>query len=267
MPACAVLSGARWCHKAWLCLLMALLISWPVEARAAVIRVAAAASLQHALPEMVSAFEKQSPHRLRVSFGSSGQFAAQIQQGAPFELFLSADESYVQRVQAAGLTQDAGVLYALGRIVLFAPTGSALVPERGLTGLKQALAQGRIKHLAIANPAHAPYGRAAREALQATQIWPLPKPARLLQGENASQAAQFALSGSAEAGILPYSLVVSPAFQGRGTYALIPDTLHQPLRQRMVLLTSAGAPAREFYAYLQKPIARQIFGRYGFVLP
>lgn len=254
--------------RSWSCLLLLfLLLAWPAQAQAALIRVAAASDLQYALPEIAAAFEKQSAHRLRISFGSSGQFATQIQQGAPFELFLSADESYVQRLQAARLTRDAGTLYAIGRIVLFAPKGSALDPQQGLTGLKQCLVQGQVKHIAIANPAHAPYGRAAREALQAAGLWPLPTPARLLLGENASQAAQFALSGSVEGAIIPYALVRAPAFQGRGSHTLIPDTLHQPLRQRMVLLKSAGQPAQAFYAYLQTPAARQIFGRYGFALP
>lgn len=255
--------GRRWAGL----LLLFVLLLWPVEARAALIRVAAASDLQYALPELAAAFEKQSPHRLRISFGSSGQFTAQIQQGAPFELFLSADESYVQRLQAARLTRDAGALYAVGRIVLFAPRGSTFEARQGLTGLKQALVQGKIKHLAIANPAHAPYGRAAREALRATQIWPLPKPARLLLGENASQAAQFALSGSVDAAIIPYALALAPAFKGQGDYQLIAETLHQPLRQRMVLLKSAGQPAQAFYAYLQTAAARQILSRYGFVLP
>jgi len=253
-------------NKQWISLMAGLLL-WLVcpAVQAAVVRVAAAADLKYALPEIAAAFETQSPHTLRISFGSSGQFSTQIQQGAPFELFLSADESYVQRLHRARLTQNQGVLYAIGRIVLFAPPGSVIEPEQGLGALKQALAQGQVKHFAIANPEHAPYGRAAREALQTHQLWPLPSSVRLLLGENAAQAAQFTLSGSVDAGILPYSLAL--ALQHKGRFSLIPASAHQPLRQRMVLLKSAGQPAQDVYNYLQAPAARKIFSKYGFSLP
>lgn len=245
-------------------LVLLLGLCWPAQAD--VIRVAAAANLQYALPEIRAAFEASHLHRLRVSYGSSGQFSAQIQQGAPFELFISADEDYVKRLTEQGLTQGAGVRYAVGRLVLFTPTGSPLSAESGLSGLKAAFQQGKIQHLAMANPAHAPYGRAARETLQAQGLWPLPS-GKILLGENASQAAQFTVSGSVEAGLIPYSLAIAPPLQKRGLFFLIPAKYHQPLYQRMALLKGAGPAAQTFYTYLQGASARQTLRAYGFESP
>ena len=149
---------------------------------------------------------------------------------------------------------------------MIAPHGSPLKVDGGLGDLKAALADGRLKKFAIANPEHAPYGRAAREALQAAGLWEKARD-RLVLGENASQAAQFVASGSAQAGIIPLSLALAPAVQGRGTHAVIPERLHRPLRQRMVLLQGAGDTAKAFYQFLQTPGARAIFENYGFVMP
>jgi molybdate transport system substrate-binding protein len=226
--------------------------------------VAAASDLQYALPEITERFRQQSGQEIKLSFGSSGNFQTQIVQGAPFELFLSADEDYVYHLADWGLTLGRGVLYAKGRIVIYVPAGSAIDPT--FDGLRAAFAAGRIAHFAIANPEHAPYGRAAREALQSAELWPTAQ-RTLVLGENVSQAAQFVFSGSAQAAIIPYSLVLAPAVAGRGKFTLISEQQHAPLRQRMVLLKKAGPTAKSFYAYLQRPEARAIFERYGFVLP
>jgi len=135
-----------------------------------------------------------------------------------------------------------------------------------LADLRQALADGRLVKLAIANPEHAPYGRAAMEALKSAGLWPAVEP-KLVLGENVSQAAQFAASGSTQAGIFALSLALAPNFRDAGSYVPIPEALHRPLRQRMVLLSKAGATARAFYAFSQGPVARAIFRRYGFLLP
>lgn len=246
---------------AWVGLLV---FAGPIQA--AEIKVAAASDLQFVFKQLTPLFEKQSGHQLRVSFGSSGKFMGQIQQGAPFELFLSADQAYVETLHKQGLTQDAGALYAVGRIVLFAPTGSPIKPEKNLAGLSPLLKQGKLKYLAIANPSHAPYGRAAQEALVASGLWDSLQ-GHLLLGENASQATQFAVSGSCEGGILPLSLALSPQLTGRGRFALIPENLHQPLRQRMVLLKGTGKAPQLFYQFLQSGPARQVFLRSGFGLP
>ena len=228
--------------------------------------IAAASDLNFALGEIARQFERETGQHVDVVYGSSGTLTRQIQDGAPFELFLSADEALVDRLAAAGLTRDHGTLYAIGRLVLFAPPGSPLDPRMGLDGLARLLASGRVPRFAIANPAHAPYGRAAEAALRKRGLWNDLQP-RLVLGENVSQAAQFATTGNAVGGIIAYSLALAPNLHGRGTYALIPDGDHPPLRQRMVLMKRAGAVVERFHAFLQTPAARTTFERYGFTLP
>jgi molybdate transport system substrate-binding protein len=228
--------------------------------------VAAASDLKFALEEIAAAFTRATGEKVALTFGSSGNFARQIRQGAPFAMFLSADEALVEGLARDGFTQGAGDLYAIGRIVYFAPAGSPLAPDADLASLKRAIAAGQGVRFAIANPEHAPYGRAAKEALQGAGLWEAIAP-RLVLGENVSQAAQFATTGGAHGGIFAYSLALSPAVGAKGRYALIPESAHQPLRQRMVLLKGAGPPAERFYAFVKGAEARTIFDRYGFTLP
>lgn len=228
--------------------------------------VVAASDLNFALTEIAEQFARAHRQRVGLVFGSSGMLARQVRDGAPFELFLSADEAFVEELRAAGHTRDAGTLYAIGRIVLFAPTGSPLRPSEGLDGLAQLLAAGRVTRFAIANPEHAPYGRAAEAALRKRGIWNDLQP-RLVLGDNVSQAAQFATTGNAVGGIIAYSLALAPNVRSRGAFALIPDADHPPLRQRMVLLKHAGPVVESFYRYLQEPAARATLERYGFTLP
>lgn len=249
----------------WMLACVLLLVGAGASARQAP-AIAAASDLKFALDEIAEAFHKDSGRSLRISYGSSGNFTRQIAQDAPFELFLSADESYVFQLADQNLTPDRGVLYAIGRIVLFAPNGSTLKPDAQLADLRLAASDGRITRFAIANPDHAPYGRAAMQALQSAGLWETLRP-RLVLGENVSQAAQFAASGSTQGGIFAYSLALAPSFGARGRHVLIPQQLHQPLRQRMVLTRKAGDTTRAFYDYLQQPAARAVFKRYGFVLP
>lgn len=230
--------------------------------------VAAAADLKFALAEIAARFKQDGRRDVRLSFGSSGNFARQIEQGAPFELFFSADENFVFRLADQGLTVDRGAPYAIGGIMLFVPHGSALKADAGWQDLGAALADGRLKRFAIANPAHAPYGRAARAALQHAGLWSAIEP-RLVFGENAAQAMQFAASGSSQGGIVPLSLSKAPEVAGRGRFIAIPAAWHagEPLRQRMVLIKGAGATARAFHEFLQQPAARAILVRHGFTLP
>ncbi|MBF7729732.1 molybdate ABC transporter substrate-binding protein [Pseudomonas sp. N040] len=228
--------------------------------------VAAAADLQFALTEVARHFESDTGHSVRLVFGSSGNFYRQIRAGAPFQLYLSADEHYVEQLAREGKTQDQGTLYALGRIVLFAPNGSGLQVDSQLKGLTAALASGAIQRFAIANPQHAPYGQRAEEALRHAGLWEALQ-GKLVLGENVAQAAQFATSGNAQGGIIAYSLALSPTLAKLGETALIPEEWHQPLRQRMVLLKDAGDTCREFYRYLQEPRARGILRTYGFSVP
>jgi molybdate transport system substrate-binding protein len=204
---------------------------------------------------------------VRLSFGSSGNFTQQIENGAPFQLFLSADEAFVFRLASKGLSRDEGVAYAIGHLALFAPRGSPLSVDGELRGLREALASGRLRRLAIANPEHAPYGRAARAALQHAQLWDDVQP-RLVMGENVAQAMQFAAS-AAQGGIVARALVMAPDAARLGTWAPIPAEWHasEPLRQRMVLLRKSGATARAFHDYVLGEQGRDILRRHGFDIP
>ncbi len=228
--------------------------------------VAAASDLKFALDELVAAFFHDTGISVRVTYGSSGNFARQIAQGAPYDLFLSADEAYVRELADRGLTRDGGTLYAIGRIALYAPNDSPLVPDPALANLARRLRDGSSGRIAIANPEHAPYGRAAEQALRGLDLWNLALP-RLVLGENVAQAAQFAASGNADGGIIAYSLALAPPLRRQGRFALLPEGLHSPLRQRMVLTSRPSPGAQQFYEYLQAPAARAILERYGFVLP
>lgn len=228
--------------------------------------VAAASDLQFALPEIAIAFTHDTGREVRLTFGSSGNFRRQIAAGAPFQLFLAADEEYVRALGRDGLTRDDGVVYGVGRIALVAPKGAPLVPDANLDGLRKALAAGRITRFAIANPEHAPYGRAAREALLHAGLWEALKP-KIVQGENVAQAAQFALAATAQGGIISYAQAQASPLADKLNYAVLPDEWHAPLRQRMVLMRDAGPTAVAFYEYLQKPRARGILTRYGFGVP
>lgn len=228
--------------------------------------VAAASDLSFALSAIAARFTADTGDRVELVFGSSGTLTRQILDGAPFELFLSADEAFVTRLHAAGLTADDGTLYAVGRLALFAPTGSPLDPEEGLAGLGRLLDSGRVSRFAIANPEVAPYGRAAEAALRTHGLWDRIRP-RLVIGENVAQAAQFATTGNAVGGLIAHSLALAPAMSDRGTFSLVADTDHPPLRQRMVRLKRAGAIATRFYDYLRSPDARGVLEAYGFALP
>jgi molybdate transport system substrate-binding protein len=241
------------------------LASSPASAQTAV-TVAAASDLKFALDEISASFEARTGTTVRIAYGSSGAFRRQIAEGAPFDLFFSADEELVDALFREGRTLDEGALYAIGRIALLVPDHGTLRPDPTLGDLAAALDDGRLKKFAIANPDHAPYGRAARETLRRAGLWEKIR-GRLVLGENVSQAAQFATSGSAQGGIVAYSLVLAPAISRLGRHALIPAEWHQPLRQRMVLLKRAGVEASAFYAYIQTPAARAVFDKYGFTLP
>ncbi|MGA8033023.1 MAG: molybdate ABC transporter substrate-binding protein [Casimicrobiaceae bacterium] len=261
-------TGPEQARRAFVAAVLALVALAPLRPAAAaeIPLVAAAADLQFALPDIAREFTRETGQEVRLVFGSSGNFRRQIEDGAPFELFLSADQSYVDALAREGRTVDAGVVYAVGRLALLVPKGSPITADPQLRGVARALADGSLRKFAIANPEHAPYGRAARQALQRAGLWQAIEP-RLVLGENISQTAQFAVSGAAQGGIVAYSLVRSPALAGRGDYALLPRSTYDPLVQKMVLLKGAGNAARAFYRYLEGPAARGVFDRYGFEAP
>jgi molybdate transport system substrate-binding protein len=228
--------------------------------------IAAASDLRFALDELAASFRRDGGGPVRIVYGSSGNFRRQIAEGAPFELFLSADESYVRALEREGRLVDEGVLYGIGRLALVVPPGSPLAVDGSLAGVAAAARDGRIRRFAIANPEHAPYGRAAQEALTAVGAWATLRP-RLVLGENVAQAMQFATSGSTDGGIVALSLALAPGALGAASYAAVPDALHRPLAQRMALTRRATRAARAFYEHLQRPASRQVLKRYGFALP
>ncbi|HYN06990.1 MAG TPA: molybdate ABC transporter substrate-binding protein [Vicinamibacterales bacterium] len=228
--------------------------------------IAAAANLNFALNEIAEQFARERGATVEIVFGASGTLTRQIQDGAPFEMFLAADEEFPNRLSGAGLTRDAGVVYAVGRLVLFAPTGSPLTVDERLDGLTQLMKKGGVTRFAIANPDVAPYGRAAEAVLRKRGLWDALRP-QLVMGDTIAQATQFATTGNAVGGLIAYSLVLAPAFGERGTYVVIPESDHPPLRQRMVLLKKAGAVATQFYEYVQSAAARAILRKHGFAVP
>lgn len=257
----------------WLSLLTAPMTAAPMTEDAASTHadagkpiIAAASDLQFALEDIVERFARDTGHEVRLVFGSSGNFARQIRQGAPYALFLSADEDYALNLAREGFTRDQGALYGVGRIGMIVPHNSTLDADGSLETLADALARGEITRFSIANPNHAPYGKRAEEALRRKGLWESLQP-HLVLGENVSQAAQFAASGNAQGGIIAYSLAIAPAVSARGRFELIPANWHSPLRQRMVLLQGAGPVAESFYRYMQQAPARQLLERYGFKLP
>ena len=237
----------------------------PVRAQS-VATVAAASDLKFAIEDVAARFERETGHKLRLVFGSSGNFYSQILQGAPFHLYMSADEDLVFKLFDAGRTLDKGRLYAYGRIGVVVPRGSPLRADPELQDLAAAIKDGRLQKFAIANPEHAPYGARAKEALQHAGLWDSIMP-KLVLGENISQAAQFALSGSTQGGIIALSLAKAAQIGAQGDFALIPQAWHKPLAQRMVLLKDAPPAARAFFAYLASPMAQELMVRYGFVMP
>lgn len=228
--------------------------------------VAAAADLQFALPEIVAAYVKQGGTAPKISYGSTGNFTRQILQGAPFELFLAADHSYVAQLVSAEKSEGVGVHFATGRLALYLPKGSPISADRNLADLTAAVTDGRLKRLAIANPEHAPYGRAAREVLERQKIWTTVQPLLIL-GDNAAQAAQFAASGATQAGLIPLSLARAPEVARHGAFATIPEHWHSPLQQTLILIRGAGIDAQRLAAFLREPEARAILARHGFGLP
>lgn len=228
--------------------------------------IAAASSVKFALQDIAEAFRQDTGKNVRISYASSGNLTRQIQQGGPFQVFLSANSRYVEQLYQQQKTLDRGVVYALGRLVVLTAKNSTLPLDEQLAGLKQALQQDQIQHFAIANPEHAPYGVAAREVLQHQGLWDLIKP-HLVQGENVAQATQFAVSGVAQASLTSYSLALAPQLKSNSRMQLIPQAFHQPLYQTAVLLNNADATAKLFYHFLQQDKARSILSRYGYTAP
>lgn len=255
----------RWIFPTLISLLLTACSSPGTDQAAAptVVRVAAASDLRYAMDSLVRVYARQQPDvRVEVTYGSSGKFYEQIRRGAPFEVLFSADSNYPTRLQADGLTAAPPVLYATGRLVLWS---KKLDPAT--QGIRSLL-DPRIQKIAIANPAHAPYGERAAEALRYYTLYDQVKP-RLVLGENIAQTANFAASGAADAGILALSLALSPELQSRGRYWLIPQAAYSPLTQSFVVLKGNGPhpAATRFAGFMASEPARAVLRTYGFTLP
>ena len=226
------------------------------------IRVAAAADLQTVMPEIAKAFEAQTGIHVDVAYGSSGNFYVQIRNGAPMDVFFSADSEYPMKIEQAGLAEpNSEVIYAVGKIVLWMPISHSCNPQQEQW---KCLLRRDVEKIAIANPEHAPYGRAAVQALKSAGIYEQIK-TKLVYGENISQAAQFAQSGNAQSAILAYSLAVSPALRN-GRQWEIPAALYARIEQVAVVLKSSKqkSAAQGFIEFVAQGPGREVLTRFGF---
>ena len=237
-----------------------------VPAWAGEVSIAAASDLNFAFKEIVAEFEKKTGNTVKLSLGSSGNFYAQLSNGAPFDVFFSADIGYPKKLEEAGLAEPGTLyLYAIGRIVVWVPKGSPIdVASLGIKSLQHQ----SVQKVAIANPKHAPYGRAAVAAMEHFKVYDAVKD-KLVLGENISQTAQFIQTGGADIGIIALSLAVAPAMKDTGRYWEVPLEAYPRLEQGAVILKAAKdmKTARAFMDYIKSPEGATVFKRYGFFLP
>jgi molybdate transport system substrate-binding protein len=230
------------------------------------ITVAAAADMNAALPELVANYAKKTGRAVKLSFGASGNLTNQIRNGAPFDVFFSADEQYPQQLITEGLaSRDTLYRYAVGRLILWVPADSSL--DLSKLGM-QALLDPSVKKISIANPATAPYGRAAEAALRHFKLYDQIS-SRLVLGENVSQAAQFVESGNARAGLIALSHALAPAMKDKGRYWVVPLDAYPTLNQAAVVLAKSKQQeaARKFLDFMRSPEATSLLTTYGFTLP
>jgi len=239
----------------------------PAATTTKTVAIAAAADLKFALDEVLVEFHKQHPDFVVTpTYGSSGAFFAQISNNAPFDLFLSADIDYPRKLIEAGHADKASEFsYAIGRIVVWAPHDSPL--DLNAQGM-QALLDPSVKKIAIANPQHAPYGRAAEAAMKQLGIYDQVKD-KLVLGENISQAAQFVESGAADVGVIALSLALAPPMKEKGKYALVPLDAYPTIEQGGVIhnKTKDRAATETVRNFITSNEGRAILNRYGFPLP
>lgn len=261
------LFSRSWGRRPWLMATLAALALPPLQGWAQVgarIKIAAASNLKFVLADLASQYKQQTGVQVEVNLGASGNLARQILQGLPVEQFISADEERVAELVQAGRTRDAGQRYATGRLALIVPKNSALPLAQGLAAVVRALGAG--DKLAIANPALAPYGMAAQEALQRSGVGALAARQKVL-GDNIGQATQFVATGAAQAGITALALTSAPEVADAVQVLPLSDQLHAPLHQRMVLLQNASPAALAWHQYLLSPPAQAVFVRHGYALP
>jgi len=248
-------------------LLLSSTLGWTQEKRSTPeLIVAAAADLSTALQEIAAAYEKKTGVRVKLSFGASGALTEQIQNGAPFDLFFSADMDYPRQLIAAGQADATSLYqYAVGKLVLWVPPDSPLdVEHKGA----EVLLDPSVKKIAIANPQHAPYGRAAVAALKHYGLYDRAAD-RLVLGENVSQAAQFVESGNAQAGFVALAHALTPGMKGKGTYWEIPGGAYPPLLQGVVVLSHSRhkKEGAGFLEYIKTKESAAVLREWGFSLP
>jgi molybdate transport system substrate-binding protein len=258
------LAGDRFRRRSIVSWAAACVGGWAVDAvgagRSAPALVAVAASVAPAMEEIVGAWSRATHQKVLLVYGSSGNFTRQILQGLPAELFLSADEGFALKLVEQGWARGDGAIYGSGRVALLASMGSGIRVDPQLKGLRQAWPS--VRKFAIANPELAPYGKAAREVLQALGLWDAARD-KLVVGENVAQTAQFVTSGAAQAGLTALSLMAAGAGLRGVPYVEVAGALHGPLRQRMVLGKRAGPVATALYDYLQTAPAQAVLRRHG----
>ena len=230
--------------------------------------IAAAASTRSALEDVAERYLEATGESVRLVFASSGTLAQQIENGAPFALFLSANEDYVLRLANAGWTRGEPVVYAHGRLALFSRPGLFESSEHPLAELNYALSADKVERFVIANPEHAPYGSAARAALRHAGLWDKVKPL-LLVGANAGQAVQYSSQARIDAALIPWSLAQAAALNRIGDLQLLPTATHPDvlLRQQMVMLQNSDEATLRFFEYLQSADAQAAFRDYGLKSP
>lgn len=247
------------------CLMLLAVVFLSAFCAAQSITVAAAADLQFAMPEIAAGFQKQTGKEIKLIYGSSGNFFQQIQNGAPFDMFFSANLDYPKQLESSGLIAPGSYYqYAKGKIVLWVANDSKINISPGL----KSLLDPAVKKIAVANPQHAPYGQAAVSALQSEGIYDKVKD-KIVTGENISQTASYVVSGAADAGVIALSLALSPNMKDKGRYVEIPSAEYPPINQACVILNSSKnkETAQQFLSYIKTKAVAETLQRYGFAMP
>ena len=228
--------------------------------------IAAAASLRYALDEIAKGFEKDTGKSVKITYGATGNLVHQIEASAPFQALFAADDESVKKLAKGGLTEGEPILFARGELSVAAPRGSAVTIDSDLKGFKEALAAGKVKHVAIANVETAPYGRAARQSLQKAGLWDQVQPL-LVVGENIGQTATFVSTGAAEVGFIAKSLAISKEIEPKITSAVVTDSWHEPIDHGLALIKGASPTAKAFVDYARGPKGRAVLEASGFAVP
>jgi len=239
-------------------LILGFLLCCTLTAQAQHIQVAAASNLRYVLPVLIHQFEQQTGHQVSAMYAASGTITTQIQHGAPYDIFLSANPDYIARLSAEKLTYGSAIDMAQAQLALYARNDSVLVLDDDLLNLKVLIDSGKLKKVAIANPIHAPYGQAAKQVLQHAGIWQQIQP-HLLTAENATQAVQFSLSSSVDVGFVPYGHVIQDQLSKRGYFIKLAPRLPQ-----QAAALNDSPVTLQFLQFIQTKQAQQLFEQYGF---